>query len=152
DGRGQQHEQTEGGDQGRGPLSLDRLDERVGGVDADEHDDEQEEHHHRAGVHDDLDDPDELGLVGDVEDAGDEHDGHHAECGVHRLAREEQAEGEDHAERTEGPEQRGLTGPDLERGHYLRGHWPSSWTASAAALYSSTYARWLSDAVDTLPW
>ena len=36
------------------PLPLDRLDDRVGGVDADQHQHEQEQHQDRAGVDDDL--------------------------------------------------------------------------------------------------
>ena len=36
------------------PLALDRLDDRVGGVDADQHQHEQEQHQDRAGVDDDL--------------------------------------------------------------------------------------------------
>ena len=41
------------------PLALDRLDQRVGGVDADQHEHEQEQHHDRAGVDDDLHDAEE---------------------------------------------------------------------------------------------
>ena len=42
-------------DHGRDPLPAQDFDQRVGRVDADQHDDEEEQHHDRAGVHDDLD-------------------------------------------------------------------------------------------------
>jgi hypothetical protein len=87
------------------PLSPDRLGERVGGVDADEHEDEQEEHHHRAGVDEDLDDAEELRLRGEVEHAEVDHDEGHAQRGVDRLAGEEQPEGPQDHERCDDPEQ-----------------------------------------------
>ena len=43
-------------EQGGPALALDRLDDRVGRVDADEHEDEEEEHHHGAGVDEHLHD------------------------------------------------------------------------------------------------
>jgi hypothetical protein len=52
--------QTPGDHQRRPTLTLDRLDEGVGGVDTDEHEDEEEEHHHGAGVDEDLDDAEEV--------------------------------------------------------------------------------------------
>ena len=69
------------------PLAADRLDDRVGGVDPDEHEHEEEQHHHGAGVDEDLDDAEELGLLGDVEHAEVDHDERGAQGGVHGLAR-----------------------------------------------------------------
>jgi hypothetical protein len=72
-------------------VSADGLGQRVGRIDSDEHEDEQEDHHHGAGVDEDLDDPEELRLLGEVEDAEVDHDERHAQRGVDRLAREQQA-------------------------------------------------------------
>jgi hypothetical protein len=42
-------------------LALDRLDQRVRGVDPDEHEHEEEQHHDGAGVDEDLHDAEEVG-------------------------------------------------------------------------------------------
>ena len=65
----QQDDQARGRAAARPTLALDRLDQGVGGVDADQHEDEQEEHHHRAGVDEHLHGAEELGALDDVEDA-----------------------------------------------------------------------------------
>ena len=91
---------------------ADRLDQRVRGVDADEHEDEQEQHHHGAGVDDHLDDAEEHGVLRDVEDA-------EAIMTTRRRARrappsgEQQAERGEHHDRPEDPEDDRLAG----RGH-----------------------------------
>src|SRR5690606_18577112 len=75
------------------PLPLERLDHRVGGVHADEHEDEEEEHHDRAGVDDDLGHPQEDRLLDDVEPGQGDHDEDDAHRGVDGLAGEEEPEG-----------------------------------------------------------
>ena len=97
----------------RGLLPADRLDERVGRVDPDEHEDEEEEHHHGARVDEHLRDAEEVGLLDDVEHAEVDHDERDAEGGVHGLAGEQQAERGDHHERPEDPEDDRFAG----RGH-----------------------------------
>ena len=57
----------------RDPLAAQRLDDRVGRVPADQHQHEQEQHHDRAGVHDDLHEPDERAGLQDVEDTERQH-------------------------------------------------------------------------------
>ena len=63
----QQHREGEAEHDRRQPLPAHRLDERVGRVDADDHQHEQEQHHDRAGVDDDLGHAEERRLLRDVE-------------------------------------------------------------------------------------
>ena len=85
-------------------LAADRLDDRVGGVDADQHQHEQEEHQDRAGVDDDLHREEERRVEHGVQHRqADHHDGQQ-QRGVHGLADEEDAERGEHHDRREDPE------------------------------------------------
>ena len=91
-------------------LTLDRLDQRVAGVDADQHQHEQEQHHHGAGVDEHLHHAQERRVLGQVDDAQVHHHHGHRQRRVHRLAGEHQAERGDHHQRGEHPEQHHLAG------------------------------------------
>ena len=85
-------------------LALDRLDDGVGRVDADQHQHEQEQHQDRAGVDDDLHREQERRLEDGVQDGeADHHDGEQ-HGGVHGLAHEQDAERGGHHDRGEDPE------------------------------------------------
>ena len=61
-------------------LTLDRLDDRVGGVDAHQHQDEEEQHQDRAHVDDDLYRKEERGLERGVHDGQADHHDREQEC------------------------------------------------------------------------
>ncbi|CDZ89639.1 hypothetical protein RHRU231_520018 [Rhodococcus ruber] len=105
----QQAESEAGRDRGD-PLAAQRLDERVGGVDADEHDHEQEQHHHRPRVDHDLHDSEEQRILGDVEHREDDHGDREEHRRIDGLGRGDDAECAEHRERSEDPEQHGLAG------------------------------------------
>ena len=85
-------------------LAADRLHDRVGGVDADQHHHEEEQHQDRAGVDDDLHREQERRVQHGVEERQADH--HHGEQqrGVHGLADEQDAERGGHHDRGEDPE------------------------------------------------
>ena len=66
------------------PLLAQHLERRVAGVPAGQHQHEQEQHHDRAGVDDDLHEPEELGVLRDVQAAQAQHGQHQPERRVHR--------------------------------------------------------------------
>ena len=86
------------------PLAADRLDDRVGGVDADEHQHEEEEHQDGAGVDDDLHREEERRVQRGVEDRQADHHHGQQQRGVHGLADEQDAERGEHHDRGEDPE------------------------------------------------
>ena len=100
------------------PLSPDRLDEGVRGVDPDEHQHEEEQHHHRAGVDDHLDDGEERGVEGDVEHGQAQHHRGEEQRTVNGLPHEDQPERGDHRDGAGDPE---------------GDHDPLSWPATDAA-------------------
>ena len=73
---------TRGGE----PLAADRLAQRLGGVDAHQHQDEQEQHHDRAGVDDDLHREQERRALRGVQDRQADHHDRQAQRRVHGLA------------------------------------------------------------------
>ena len=91
-------------DDRRDALAAHGLDQRVGGVDADEHQHEQEQHHDRAGVDDDLHDAEERRVLGDVEHRQRDHRHRQEHRRVHRLAARHHAERADHRDGAEDPE------------------------------------------------
>ena len=74
-------------------LAAQGLDERVGGVDADQHEHEQEQHHHRAGVDHDLDHAEEDCPLHQEQHGQDDHGQRHPERAVHRLAAQQDHHG-----------------------------------------------------------
>ena len=95
------------------PLPAQRLDHRVGGVPADEHEHEEEEDHDRAGVDDDLHRAQERRLLDDVEDAQREHRVDQPQRGVDGVLRQHHAQRPGQRDRPEHPEDDGLAGADL---------------------------------------
>ena len=95
-------------DDGEHPLATDRLDDRVGGIDADQHHDEEEQHQDRAGVDDDLHREQERRVEGGVEEREADHHHGQQERGVDGLADEQDAEGRDHHDRRQDPEDHGV--------------------------------------------
>ncbi len=93
EGDEEQDAEHQAADRGEHALTPDRLDDRVGGVDADEHHDEEEQHEDRAGVDDDLHREEERRLEGGVQDRQADHHHGQQQRGVHGLADEQQAEG-----------------------------------------------------------
>ena len=93
DGAGGDHGDEPGGQQGaegegRRALADEGLGlEVLGPVDAQQHDHEQEQHHDGAGVDDDLDGGQEVGVLGDEQHGDAEQGGHQREGGVHGLLR-----------------------------------------------------------------
>ena len=67
------------------PLLAQHLERGVAGVPAGQHQHEQEQHHDRAGVDDDLHEPEELGVLRDVQAAQAQHGQHQPERRVHRA-------------------------------------------------------------------
>ena len=63
----QQNAEADADDDRRDALSANGFHQRLGGVDADQHQHEQEQHHHRAGVDHHLHDAEEQRVLGDVE-------------------------------------------------------------------------------------
>ena len=86
------------------PLASDRLDHRVGGVDADQHQHEEEQHQDRAGVDDDLHREEERRLQGGVQDRQRDHHDGQQQRGVHGLAHEQDPERGQHHDRREDVE------------------------------------------------
>src|SRR5437764_882939 len=95
-----------------GTLPAQRLDQRVRGVPADQHQDEQEQHDDRAGVHDDLHHADERTGLQDVEDAEREHRQDQEQRGVYGVACPYHPDGAEQRDRREDPERDRLTGTD----------------------------------------
>ncbi len=90
-------------------LAPDRLDERVGRVDADQHQHEQEQHHHGAGVDDDLHGGEERRVLDGVEDRQREHDHAEHQGAVDGSAAEDEPECRADRDDGEHPERDGLT-------------------------------------------
>ena len=86
------------------PLTADRLDQRVGRVDADQHQDEQEQHQDGAGVDDDLDREQERRVLRGVLDGQADHHGGEQQCRVHRLADQDHRDRGQHHDRCQHPE------------------------------------------------
>ena len=86
------------------PLAADRLDHRVGGVDADQHQHEEEQHQDRAGVDDDLHREEERRVEGGVQHGQADHHHGQQQRGVHGLADEQDAERGEHHDRRQDPE------------------------------------------------
>ena len=100
----QDHAEQQAAERRQHPLAADRLDDRVGGVDADQHQHEEEEHQDRAGVDDDLDDEQERRVEDEVQHRQADHHDRKQQRGMHGLAHEQEAErGGDH-DRGEDPE------------------------------------------------
>jgi hypothetical protein len=66
-------------------LALDGLNQRVCRVDPHQHQHEEEQHHDRARVDENLHDPEEVCILGDVEDTQVDHDQSHAEGYMYGL-------------------------------------------------------------------
>ncbi|CAG6917176.1 hypothetical protein PICSAR107_03452 [Mycobacterium avium subsp. paratuberculosis] len=91
-------------------LAAQRLPERFGRVDADEHQHEQEQHHHRAGVDHDLDDAQKQRVLDHVEHRQDDHR-HGQEHGrVDGVDGQHHPERTDHGQRAQHPERHCLAG------------------------------------------
>jgi hypothetical protein len=136
----QQAAEAERGHDGGDPLTAQGLDQRVGRVHADEHQDEQEQHHHGAGVDDDLDDAEERSVLGQVEHGQREHGQGEQERRVHRLLGGEHAERGEHRHGGQDPERDCLAGPGVGGGcEQLRGggHSGSPCRACRSAAYFS---------------
>ena len=104
----EQDRQAEAEQDRRDALTLDCLDERVGGINADHHEHEKEQHHDCAGVYDDLHHAQERSLVGHVEHSEADHRERHPECAVDCLLGEDEPERTEHCEETADPEDDGL--------------------------------------------
>jgi hypothetical protein len=85
-----------------------RFDQRLRGVDTNEHEHEQEQHHHGAGVDNDLDDAQEQRVLCDVEDGEHDHRGGQEHRGVHRFGRGDHADCADNRDGAQDPEQHRL--------------------------------------------
>ncbi len=92
----------------RPALAAQRLDDRVGRVAPDQHQDEQEQDHDRAGVDDDLHEAEERALLDQVERAEAHHRRDQRERRVHGVAQQHHADRAGQRDRAEDPERDGL--------------------------------------------
>ena len=86
------------------PLAPDGLHQRIGRVDADQHEHEEEQHHDRAGVDDDLHEGEERRALHGVHDRQREHHDREQQRAVHGLPHEDHAERGGDREDREDPE------------------------------------------------
>jgi hypothetical protein len=77
------------------------------GLEVEEHDDEKEKDHDRAGIDQDLDDPDEKGVESDKESSKGKEGEDEAHRAVHRIAEKNYGRGRDEHQHGEDPEQNG---------------------------------------------
>ena len=96
---------------------------RVGGVDADHHEDEEEHHEDRAGVDGHLDDAHERGLEHGVEERQAHHVGDDADGRVDGAPGDEQPEdGQGDHDDGDHAEEEGFAGGDVQGGGLLARH------------------------------
>jgi hypothetical protein len=119
--RCQQHCQADPAQRGRDPLTAQHLNHRVDAFLPHQHQHEQKQHHDRAGVDDDLHEPQERRLLDHVQRTQAQHGLRQPQCRMHRIAGEYHSQPTGQRERAQDPERDGL--PDADGVNRYGGNW-----------------------------